>query len=79
MTVEAGLVHHEKLGRPGDPNEKLLRGLTWFTEGELRTMIRRGEIYCGYTLSALQLLAANGGPRTVIGFIEQDIAAATRV
>ena len=38
-----------------DPNEKLLAPVTFFTLAELKQMVARGEIYDGYTLSALGL------------------------
>ena len=38
-----------------DPNEKILTPVKFFTIKELKQMVARGEIYDGYTLSALGL------------------------
>lgn len=38
-----------------DPNEKLLAPLTFFTPKELKELMRAGQLYDGYTLSALGL------------------------
>ena len=60
MAVVAGLVDQNRVGQPGDPNERLLSGLTFFDRDGIDTLIGNGELYCGVTLSALRLLDAQG-------------------
>ena len=42
-----------------DPNEKMLSGLTFFSEEEIKNLINKGELYCAYTLSAISLYLLN--------------------
>lgn len=71
MAFSIGLVDTNKTGLPGDPNEKLLKGLTFLELEEIHSMIAQNEIYCGHTLSGLQIIAAYGGSARVINMITQ--------
>jgi hypothetical protein len=65
MTIVAGVVDPTKMGLPADPNEKMVRGLTFFTKEELNELIRDGDLYCNMTLAALRLLEAHGIDRVL--------------
>lgn len=53
-TVQVGTIDlTRRSSLEGDPNEKLLRSLSYYTREELGKFIAGGELYCNFTLSAI--------------------------
>ncbi len=62
--LQAGTIDPNQL-RPGDPNERLLRGLTWFSLEQLNQLRAEGDLYCAQTLAGIMcfMLAHPGALR----------------